>query len=54
MEACFCDINIWLCDNGLKRANTQIIATKSLTFNTSITLTYVDVCGQLVATSAVI
>jgi hypothetical protein len=45
-----------LCDNWLvvKRANMQIIVTKSLTLNTSITITYVDVCGQLVATYAVI
>jgi hypothetical protein len=56
MKACLRDINIWLCDNGLVfiRANMQIIATKSLTLSTPITLTDVDVCGQLVPTSAVI
>ena len=56
MEACVRDVNIWLCDNGLilNGTKSQAIVIRSPSLCEPITITCIDICGQLVAISAVV
>ena len=56
VEACVRDVNTWLCDNSLilNGTKSQVIVIRSLSLCAPITITRIDICGQLVATSAVV
>ena len=56
MEACECEVKIWLCDNGLvlNENKTEAIIIRSPNVRTPITTSRVNICGQLVDISAVI
>ena len=57
MEACVREEKIWLCDNGLvlnANKSEAIIIIRSPNVRTPITMSRINICGQLVDTSAVI
>ena len=56
VEACVRDVNTWLCDNSLilNGTKSQVIVIRSPSLCAPITITRIDICGQLVATSAVV
>ena len=56
MEACVREVKMWLCDNGLvlNENKTEAIIIRSPNVRTPITMNRINICGQLVDTSAVI
>ena len=56
MEECVREVKIWLCDNGLvlNENKSEAIIMQSPNVRTPITMSRINICGQLVDTSAVI
>ena len=56
MKACVREVKIWLCDNGLvlNENKSEAIIIRSPNVRTPITMSRINICGQLVDTSAVI
>ena len=54
MEACVREVKIWLCEKGLVLNENKSEAIWSQNMRTPITISCVNICGQLVDTSAVI
>ena len=56
MEGCIGDVKTWLADNGLilNERTSQVTVIRSSSLRAPIAITCVDICGELVATSAVI
>ena len=56
MEGCIRDVKTWLANNGLilNETKSQAIVIRSSSLRAPITSTCIDMCGELVATSAVV
>ena len=56
MEACVREVKMWLCDNGLvlNENKSEAIIIRPPNVRTPITINRINICGQLVDTSAVI